>query len=143
MREPSVLADQTIVERKGENRLDRQVHQVIHHGSGDATDPAPEAEPSETTDADVERQELVAIRDELLDRPVSLPDDQASLGTELPKEMARIRDIVIPQYQSIGPAGSFAIALMKERLDRAAKAMAEGDLLAMISCYRQLKDFKS
>ena len=54
-----------------------------------------------------------------------------SVGSELPKEMARVRDVVIPQYQSIGPSGALAVGLMRLELDRAAVAMAEGDVVAV------------
>lgn len=67
----------------------------------------------------------------------------STLGEELPKEMARVRDVLIPQYQSIGPAGAFAIAFMRADLDAAAKAMAEADLPAMIAAYQKLKDYHS
>ncbi len=65
-----------------------------------------------------------------------------SLGDALPKEMARIRDVVMPAYREIGPAGGFALALMRRDLDRAARSMAEGDLAGMISAYQALKDYK-
>ena len=65
--------------------------------------------------------------------------DARSLGTELPKEMARVRDEVIPAYLEIGPAGTFAVTWMRKALDDAAKAMAEGDLVAMIRAYDELK----
>lgn len=67
----------------------------------------------------------------------------SSLGEDLPKEMARVRDEVMPAYQSIGPAGNFALTLMRTSLDRAAKAMAEGDLPEMISVYQDLKSYKT
>jgi hypothetical protein len=67
----------------------------------------------------------------------------STLGDELPKEMARVRDVLMPQYQSIGPAGGFALVMMRASLDRAAKAMAEGDLPAMIAAFKELKDYKS
>lgn len=66
-----------------------------------------------------------------------------SLGTELPKEMARVRDELMPQYLSIGPAGGFALSLMRADLDRATKALAEGDLPQMIRSYAALKQYKS
>lgn len=66
-----------------------------------------------------------------------------TLGDDLPKQMARVRDELIPQYESIGPAGGFAIAMMRRSLDRAAVAMAEGDLPAMIAVYKELTDYKS
>lgn len=65
-----------------------------------------------------------------------------TLGDELPKEMARVRDHLMPLYQGIGPAGGFALAIMRNSLDRAAKAMAEGDTVAMMRAYQELKDFK-
>lgn len=65
-----------------------------------------------------------------------------TLGEDLPKQMARVRDVLMPQYQEIGPAGEFALMMMRNALDRAAKAMAEGDLPEMIAAYQELKDFK-
>lgn len=66
----------------------------------------------------------------------------ATLGDALPKEMARVRDELMPLYQSIGPAGGFALAMMRAELDRATKALAEGDLPTMIQSYEALKGFK-
>lgn len=66
-----------------------------------------------------------------------------TLGDALPKEMARVRDVLMPQYRSIGPAGTFALAMMTLELDRATKALAEGDVVAMIRVYESLKEFKS
>lgn len=65
-----------------------------------------------------------------------------TLGAELPKEMARVRDHLMPIYQSIGPAGGFALAMMHQSLDLAAKAMAEGDTVTMLRAYQELKAFK-
>jgi len=65
-----------------------------------------------------------------------------TLGDALPKEMARIRDVVMPAYQSIGPAGGFALALMRKDLDDAAKAMMEGDTVEMIRLLQELRDYK-
>jgi hypothetical protein len=66
----------------------------------------------------------------------------ASLGEELPKVMAHVRDEVIPAYQAIGPAGSFALAFMRRDLDAATKALAEGDLPAIIASYQSLTSYK-
>lgn len=66
----------------------------------------------------------------------------SSLGTELPKEMSRVRDELMPQYLSIGPAGGFALALMRRDLDHATKALAEGDTVEMIRAYEALKSYK-
>lgn len=66
----------------------------------------------------------------------------SSLGTELPKEMARVRDELMPMYLSIGPAGAPALAMMRAELDRATRALAEGDIVTMIRSYESLKEFK-
>ncbi len=65
-----------------------------------------------------------------------------TLGDALPAEMARVRDVLMPQYLSIGPAGGFALVMMRASLDRAAKALAEGDLPLMIRAYEELRQFK-
>lgn len=65
-----------------------------------------------------------------------------TLGDALPREMARVRDEVMPPYLEIGPAGRFAIAMMRVDLDRAAAALAEGDVVAMLRAYQALKDYK-
>jgi hypothetical protein len=62
-----------------------------------------------------------------------------TLGDLLPLEMARVRDRVIPVYVAIGPQGQFAVAWMRAALDRAARAMASGDVAAMIVAYKDLK----
>ena len=63
-----------------------------------------------------------------------------TLGDALLREMARVRDEVMPAYLEIGPAGALALALMRRDLDMAAKAMAEGDVAAMMHAYLALKD---
>lgn len=65
-----------------------------------------------------------------------------SLGTALPRKMAEIRDIYIPAYERCGPGAAFAIAGMKYDLDRAAKALAENDIIQMHAVYRDLKEWK-
>lgn len=65
-----------------------------------------------------------------------------TLGDALPKEMARIRDRVMPAYREIGPAGEFGLMFMRRDLDNAAKAMMEGDVVEMIRCLQELRDYK-
>ena len=62
-----------------------------------------------------------------------------TLGEALPREMARVRDVVMPAYQAIGPSGAFALAFMRRDLDLAAKALAEGDVAAMLRAYESLR----
>lgn len=64
-----------------------------------------------------------------------------SLGEALPAEMARVRDVVIPPYIEIGPAGAIALAMMRNSLDIATKALAEGDVIQMIRSYEDLKGY--
>lgn len=63
-----------------------------------------------------------------------------TLGDELPRQMARVRDELIPAYESIGPAGAFGLAMLRGALDRAAKAMAEGDIVQMVRSCKELQE---
>lgn len=67
--------------------------------------------------------------------------DIETVGTALPKEMARVRDNIIPVYQTI-PTGAFATIMMRRDLDNAARAMAEGDVVGMIAALEALKEYK-
>lgn len=62
-----------------------------------------------------------------------------TLGTALPKEMARVREL-LPLYDSI-PTGGFAAAMMRADLDSAARAMIEGDIVEMIRVFKSLKGY--
>lgn len=64
-----------------------------------------------------------------------------SLGVELPREMARVRDEIMPAYLAI-PEGFIAATMMRMALDAAAKAMAEDGVVAMIRAYEELKGFE-
>ena len=66
--------------------------------------------------------------------------ESLTLGEALPKEMARIRDDVLPIYDSI-PTGVFAATMMRADLDAAAKAMMEGDVVEMLRVYQSLKGY--
>jgi hypothetical protein len=69
-----------------------------------------------------------------------VPADPTTLGDDLPRQMARVRDELIPAYQSIGPAGAFGLTMLRAALDRAAKAMVSGDVVEMLRSYQELKD---
>lgn len=58
-----------------------------------------------------------------------------TLGDDLPKQMARVRDEIVPIYVEIGPSGAFALMMMRDMLDRADKAMIEGDIVAIVQLY--------
>ncbi len=69
--------------------------------------------------------------------------EEATLGEALPRAMTRVRDHVMPTYVAIGPSGAFGLMFMRQALDRAAKAMAEGDVVAMIAAIQELREFKT
>jgi len=63
-----------------------------------------------------------------------------SLGEALSREMARVRDELLPRYLGLlGGVGAFAAYGMRRDLDEAAAALAEGDLRRMIAVYESLK----
>lgn len=64
-----------------------------------------------------------------------------TLGDALTREMKRVRDVLMPRYIAIGPAGALGLVFMRAELDRATTALAEGDTLTMIQSYERLKDF--
>lgn len=63
-----------------------------------------------------------------------------TLGEALPREMSRVRDL-IPIYDSV-PMGHIAAGLMRASIDAAQRALAEGDVVAMIRCYQDLKGYE-
>ncbi len=65
-----------------------------------------------------------------------------SLGEGLPRHITRVRDEVLPAYLDIGPSGAFALAMMRHSLDAASRAMIEGDVVAMLRAYEDLKGSK-
>lgn len=67
--------------------------------------------------------------------------EKTTLGEDLPRVMAYVRDEVMPAYLEIGPAGNLALACMRHDLDIAAKAMAEQDVARMMAAYKSLKDY--
>lgn len=69
--------------------------------------------------------------------------EQETLGTALPKEMARVRDEVLPVYQSLPRESAwFVLSVARMALDEAARTMAEGDVVGMIAAYKALQDIR-
>lgn len=62
-----------------------------------------------------------------------------TLSEALPAEMARVRDHVLPAFDAIGTPGVLGAAMIRTDLDRAARAAAEGDLMAMIEAHEALR----
>jgi hypothetical protein len=64
-----------------------------------------------------------------------------TLADALPKEMARVRD-VLGHYKAIGPAGMFGAAFIEQDLRAADKAVMSGDVVAMLKAYNKLKEIE-
>lgn len=65
-----------------------------------------------------------------------------SLAEALPKEMARVRE-VLGHYKEIGPAGMFGAAFIEQDLREADQAVMSGDLVRMIKAYKKLQGIES
>jgi len=63
-----------------------------------------------------------------------------TLADALPDEIARVT-VILGHYVEIGPAGAFGAMLIRASLDRAARAAASGDLVAMIQALEDLKGY--
>jgi hypothetical protein len=70
-----------------------------------------------------------------------------TLGEGLPREMARVRDEILPQFLALRGMPNVIvdpqIAIMRAELDAAAKAMIEGDVVAMLRAYESLKGYST
>lgn len=77
----------------------------------------------------------------------SLTTDGLTLGEALPREMARVRDDVLAHFIPLrGMPGVIVepqIMMMQAELDAAAKALAEGDVVAMLRIYQSLKEYEA
>ena len=62
-----------------------------------------------------------------------------TLGEALPKEMARVRE-VLGHYKEIGSAGFFVATMIEQTLQKAERAIIGGDLTEMIQAYQELKE---
>lgn len=56
----------------------------------------------------------------------------------LQKELQRNREI-LKIYEEI-PQGAFGATMIKMAIDKAEKAMAEGDAVEMLKCYKELQE---
>lgn len=67
-----------------------------------------------------------------------------SLGEALPKEQARVREL-IRQYRDpiLGGAGEIAARMMEVSLQAADKAIMSGDVVEMIRVYEDLKGYNA
>ncbi len=71
-----------------------------------------------------------------------MSDKTNTLGDELPRQIARVRDELIPAYLECGIGGMPAVALMRADLDVATQAMITGDVVLMLHACTKLKEWK-
>ena len=67
--------------------------------------------------------------------------ESKSLGEQMPKEQARVRE-VLGVFKEIGPAGAFGAYRIEQTLRAADEAVMSGDVVAMIRAYQDLKEVK-
>jgi len=69
--------------------------------------------------------------------------ESLTLGEALPREQARVRELIL-QYRDpiLKGAGSFAATMMEQSLRMADEAVMSGDVVAMLRCYEDLKGYK-
>ena len=65
--------------------------------------------------------------------------DIRTLGSELPKQQARVRELLVA-YREIGSGGVIASDFLEQVLQKADKAVISGDVVAMIVSYNELKE---
>lgn len=65
-----------------------------------------------------------------------------SLAEELPKEQARVRELIVMYRDPVlNGAGNIAAAMMEQSLAAADRAIISGDVIAMVRCYEDLKGY--
>ncbi len=65
-----------------------------------------------------------------------------SLAEALPKEMARVREI-LGHYKELGPAGTLGALFIEQDLREADNAVMSGDVVRMIRSYKKLQGITS
>lgn len=67
----------------------------------------------------------------------------SDLPTRLLKTRDRVRDVILPQYENIGPPAFFAIRhVIKPALEKADRALTSHDAALMISALKDLEGIK-
>jgi len=74
---------------------------------------------------------------------MTLRSTSPSLAAELSRQVARVRDDVLPAYDAIGLAGAFAAHRIRQDLDAAQVAAMDGDVLAMLRAHERLSGWST
>lgn len=73
-----------------------------------------------------------------------MSDTVDTLGDALPREQARVRELITRHRDPrLSGAGTFAALMMEQALQRADRAVISGDLVEMVHSYQDLKGFTS
>jgi hypothetical protein len=67
-----------------------------------------------------------------------MSEQTETLADALPKEMARVRE-VLGHYREIGPPGMFGAAMIEQDLRAADTAVMSGDVVAMLRSLKTLQ----
>ncbi len=62
----------------------------------------------------------------------------SSVGEEMPKEQARVRE-VLAMYKEIGKPGIPGAMMIEQSLQKADQAVSSGDVIAILVAYEDLK----
>jgi hypothetical protein len=68
--------------------------------------------------------------------------ENTTLGDALPKEIARVRE-VLGHYKELGPVGMFGAMFIEQDLQAADRAVMSGDVVAMLQAFETLKGIES
>ncbi len=69
-----------------------------------------------------------------------ITDHGESLGEALPKEMARVREVIVIYRGLPGGVGNLAAHFMEQTLRSADRACVSGDVVAMLRAHKALQE---
>ena len=58
-------------------------------------------------------------------------------------QINRCREVVLPAYEEIGPAGIFGATMIRAANAKAEKAMGDGDTLEMLAIFKELQEIEA
>lgn len=67
---------------------------------------------------------------------------EENLIEAIQSKVAEMRETYIPAYQSIGPAGTFGVMVIRTAIQQAEQAVATMDTVEMVRMLQELRDIK-
>jgi hypothetical protein len=55
------------------------------------------------------------------------------------QQCKRVREVLIPAYESIGPVGTFGKMMLNQAVNEGEAAIASGDVVRMLAAYKSLE----